>query len=244
MNKMFIEEAKKACRLAGVECTWLRHPPMLAPTLSQTDKCMTVCFNTWRPMWKAQEAAKHELMKQNMKMELNECTSLVDPIKERLAKQRNNLYFWICVTPGELPFGSKNKPKDLGDFANLIEKFINRSCFKSGIACIEQKRTCKEDMRPLHPHAHILVRRQLSCPPQTLRKNTLSTFKKLYKTPPTLQTLYCRPCPIEFIKDKLTYISSGGKTGDGKAAIQQEDERWRVENNFPTYWLNGNISPD
>lgn len=247
MHEVLAKAGEKICRQRKIRCTWAL-PPMygpyrLPPTQKEINECMNACFDVWRPIWKAQEAAEHDLLKENIKIATNLFTDIVDPIKERVARHKNNLYFWICVTPGELPFGSKNKPKDLDFFADLVQKFIHRSCFKSGIACLEQKRTCKEDMRPLHPHAHILVRRHLACPPSTVVKNTTSSFQKLYKTKPTPETLYCRPCPAEFIEDKLTYISSGGKTAEGKAAIQKEDERWRKRWGFPTFWINGNIDP-
>ena len=247
MWKIFVQSQRKACDAAGIRCTWYVPdigPKRLPPTQEEIVNCFNVCDPIRRKFWKAQEQAEHDLLKKNIQVELSECTTMVDPIKEKLAKHRNDLYFWITVTPGELPFGSNNKPKDLGDFAMFIDKFINRQCVKSGIACLEQKRTCKEDMRPLHPHAHILVRRRLSCPPSTLRKNTFSTFKKLYRKPPTKQTLQIIPCPHLFVKDKLQYISSGGKTGEGKACVQKEDIRWREENGFPEYWINGNIAPE
>ena len=248
MQDLFRKAGEKICRQYDIRCTW-SIPPMYGPyrkppsSLERT-RCIDACFEVWRPMWKAEAHAEHDLLKKNIQMVKNECTDFVDPLKKRLAKHRNNLYFWICVTPGELPFGSKNKPRGLGDFVELIDKFIKRDCFTSGIACIEQKRTCKDDVRPLHPHAHILVRRKLSCPPLTARKNTYSTFKKLYKKAPTPKTLYFMPCPIKFVQDKLTYISTGGKTGEGKASIQKEDTRWRLDHGFPTYWINGNIEPE
>lgn len=241
MNKLLLSECEKACVRAGIRPTWKVHPPLLRPKTSEIVRCFDVIDPVRRKIWKAQEHAEHDLLKKNIQMELNECTPLVDPIKEKLAKHRNNLYFWITVTPGELPFGSENKPKDLNDFAMMIDKFIHRQCFKSGIACLEQRRTCKDDMRPLHPHAHILVRRNLSCPPKTLCKNTYSSFKKLYKGKPNPDTLQIIPCRHSFVKDKLEYISSGGKTGDGKASVQKEDTRWRERNGFPEFWINGNI---
>lgn len=244
MQKIFRLEGEKACRMAGITPTWHIHPPMKAPTFGEQVRCFETCEPVFRKIWAAQEHAEHDLLKKNIQMELNECTELVDPIKERLAKVRNNLYFWITVSPGELPFGSKNKPKDISDFAMLVEKFINRQCFKAGIACLEQKRTCKDDMRPLHPHAHILVRRRLSCPPNTVKKNTYSTFKKLYNKNPTPATLHFVNCPAEFIRDKLKYISSGGKTAEGKAAVQKEDSRWREQWGLPEYYINGNIDPE
>ena len=73
----------------------------------------------------------------------------------------------------------------------------------------------------MHPHAHILVRRNIDISPSTFVKNLISSFQRFYKIPPTTKTLYRMPCPPEFIQDKITYITSGGKTAAVKIDVKQ-----------------------
>jgi len=246
---MFIAQQKKACHQNDVRITWAIHPvaELIKPvTQSEIIACYNICDPIRRKFWKAQEQAEHDILRKNIEKELKYCTPIVDPIKEALAKVQNDLYYWITVTPGsDVPLGTKNKPLDVSDFATYIAKYVKRQCWHSAIGCIEQKRAHKSDMRSLHPHAHILIRRKLTgCSKKVIKDNTFSHFKKLYKEKPTPETLKIVPCPHYFVKDKLQYMTTGGKTGDGKAVVQQEDVRWRKEWGFPTFWLNGNIEPE
>lgn len=203
-----------------------------------------------RNFYKVKEKAENKILQDAIEAEVGHCTKYIDPIKEKIAKHQNNLYYWICVTPGEPPFGKREY--DLYDFASQIEKFIHRRCCTAGIACIEQKGKYELE-RGLHPHAHILVRRDLNCPPATLRKNLQSSFQRFYNKPPTPHTLYFQPCPQKFLNDKLEYIRNaglnqyceenipGGKLGEGKDLCQIQDVHWRADHSWPNYWKNGEL---
>ena len=175
-------------------------------------------------------------------------TTLVDPVKVKIAKHQNTLYYWICVTPGCPPLGKSGK-YTLQDFAAQVKKFIHRRCCTAGMAVMEQKGIQDLDIASkqyigMHPHAHILVRRNIDISPSTFVKNLISSFQRFYKIPPTTKTLYRMPCPPEFIQDKITYITSGGKTAAGKDRCQAIDKVWRQKNDFPTFYLNGTVNPE
>lgn len=240
MYKILIDTCKNAAPIPeDCSCNPYSFPDFLPCKHSaETNNAVSQWLPHIHNFYDVKEKAENKVLQKAIEAEIINTTNYIDPIKEKIAKHQNNLYYWICVTPGNAPFGKREYTLD--DFASQIEKFIHRRCFTSGIACIEQKGKYELD-RGLHPHAHILVRRDLNCPPSTLRKNLTSSFSRFYIKPPTPQTLYCQPCPQKFIVDKLTYISSGGKTGENKDVCQEQDAFWRVDNSWPTSWKNGDL---
>lgn len=52
------------------------------------------------------------------------------------------------------------------------------------------------------------------------------------------------PCKPEFIKDKIKYVTDGGKEADGKQACQVIDKVWRQNNNWPEFYMNGLLNPE
>jgi len=196
------------------------------------------------------QKAKDHVLQKAYEAEVQVTTDLVDPIKVKLAKHANTLYYWICVTPGDAPLGKKGK-YTVQDFAEQVEKFIHRRCCTAGMAVMEQKGT--QDKHILgkkymgsHPHAHLLVRRNINIPVKTFHKNLISSFQRFYKSDKCINrhTLYRMPCPQEIIKDKILYCTDGGKTADGKDKAQAIDKVWRKENNWPDFFLNGQLQPE
>lgn len=241
MYKILLDTCKKEAGPIPYSCACnpYSYPDFLPCKHSRaTNEWVASALPHIRNFYAVKQKAENKILQDGIEAEIGHTTTYIDPIKEKIAKHQNNLYYWICVTPGEPPFGKREY--NLDDFASQIEKFIHRRCCTSGVACIEQKGKYELE-RGLHPHAHILVRRDLNCPPGTLRKNLTSSFSRFYSKSPTPQTLYFQPCPQEYIKDKLQYISSGGKTGTGKDTCQQQDAFWRVDHSWPTFWKNGEL---
>lgn len=255
MYQILVESCLKECpRPPDCSCNPYSFPDFLPCKHSgRINHAVSQWLPHIRNFYAVKEKAENAILQKAIEAEVYETSDYLDPIKEKLAKHANNLYFWICVTPGEPPFGKREYTLD--DFASQIEKFIHRRCITSGIACIEQKGKYELD-RGLHPHAHILVRRSLNCPVVTLRKNLTSSFSRFYKKSPTSKTLYFQACPQEYLKDKFEYIRNnhtatlmaskpdahaGGKTGEGKHLCQIQDAHWRNENGWPTFWKNGEL---
>lgn len=245
MYKLLLNECEKAAPITPIcECNPYSYPDFKPCKHSSTLKDeMSEWLPIIRRFYDVKEKAEAKILQQAIEAEIGHTTNFIDPIKEKIARHQNNLYYWICVAPGSPPFGSRGLSLD--DFVAAVEKFINRRCVTSGIACIEQKGKYELE-RGLHPHAHILVRRDLNCPPKTLIfKNLVSSFSRFFKKQPvpvrSNGPLQYNPCPQKFIIDKINYIKTGGKTGDGKDICQLQDVIWRKENNFSTFWLNGEL---
>ena len=193
------------------------------------------------------DKAKNQVLQKAYEAEVS-ISTLVDPVKVKLAKHQNTLYYWICVTPGCPPLGKRGQ-YTVQDFAEQVEKFIHRRCCTAGMAVMEQKGIQNLDIAGKkyigeHPHAHILVRRNISISPSSFIKNLISSFQRFYKKPPNPKTLWRMPCKPEFIKDKIKYVTDGGKEADGKQACQVIDKVWRQNNNWPEFYMNGLLNPE
>lgn len=254
MYKILLDTCfKEAPMPIDCSCNPYSYPDFLPCKHStETNNAVSQWLPHIRNFYDVKEKAENKVLQQAIEAEIGHTTNYIDPIKEKIAKHQNNLYYWITVTPGNAPFGKRELTLD--DFASQIEKFIHRRCCTAGIACIEQKGKYELE-RGLHPHAHILVRRDLNCPPTTLRKNLISSFTRFYKKNPSPQTLHFQPCPQEYIIDKIEYMRgattkplgpgcpamSGGKTAPGKDICQQQDALWRADHSWPSYWKNGEL---
>jgi len=241
-----IEGAEEYLQAGECDCPSL--PPDFAPCKKHyNNRLATQMLEVATKHIDIMEKAKRDVLHRAYQCEY-QITDLVDPIKVKIANHKNTLYYWICVTPGEPPLGKKGQ-YTVQDFAEQVEKFIHRRCCTAGMAVMEQKGIQDIDIAGkkymgCHPHAHILVRRNVDGSPKSFVKNLISSFQRFYKKAPTSKTLYRMPCRPEYIKDKIKYISTGGKEADGKDKCQAIDKVWRQNNDWPEFYFNGQLKPD
>lgn len=158
--------------------------------------------------------------------------SLKGQIRENLAKEHNNLYCFITISP-------KDKVT-LGDFILKVEKLVARNMFREYLYVFEQ-RGSKVDEQGKGFHAHILLIRNTDYKPYKIRENTKNTFKSIchVEDPHILNIQFLGE---DFAKDKQNYITSEktGVAADGeKKTVHQEiDIIWRKQNNIKPFYGN------
>ncbi len=147
-------------------------------------------------------------------------------LKEKMAEKNNNTYMFFTINP---------KPSvKLEEFLKVTAKAVTKTCFTSYLYVIEQRGNDSATAGKGF-HAHILVKRNLNYKPAKCKDNMKSTFLKMcnVKNNALFNVKYLN---TEWANDKVTYISTGGKTGDGKDVKQDIDVWWRKEFDILPYY--------
>lgn len=152
-------------------------------------------------------------------------------LKEKLAKENNNGYFWITINP---------KPAvTLETFRKKIVKLINRKLFDN-VTYVYEQRGKTISAAGTGFHCHILAKRNLNYKPYKCKECVQNTMKNIVGNAKNPQQLNIQVIGPDFRKDKMEYILGQNKTGLGKDLKQNIDIIWRKKYNIKEYY-NGQI---
>lgn len=146
-------------------------------------------------------------------------------IKENVAKEHNNGYCFITISPKE--------DYEFSKFYDKVKKFVERNMFLQYRYVLEQRGVKDEDAGKGF-HAHILVKRNLDYKPSKIALNSKNTFKDVCNVN-NPKILNIQHIGEEFAKDKDEYMT-GVKTGEGKDEKQAIDIIWRKANNIESVY--------
>jgi len=154
-----------------------------------------------------------------------------EKIKEQTAKEHNNGWLFITVSP---------KPTiKFRDFERKITKLVNRKMFTNVEYAYEQR---SSDPTKFHGyHVHILAKRNLLYKPFNCKKNIKNTCKDLVGNLHSNQQLNIQVIGEDFASDKREYFT-GVKTGEGKEQKQVVDKIWRDSLDIKPVYFISNIA--
>ncbi len=155
-----------------------------------------------------------------------------EELKKKMAEEHNNKYMFFTINP---------KPSvKLEDFRKVLKKSVTKTCFTDYLYVLEQ-RGINSATAGKGFHAHILVKRNLAYKPFKCKKNMQNTFSKMCDV--SKEALFnVKYLNTEWAVDKVNYISTGGKTGEGKEVKQNIDVWWRQKKNIEPYYGNVQIT--
>lgn len=158
--------------------------------------------------------------------------ALKEKVKQKMAEDHNNKFMFFTINP---------KPSvKLEDFLRVVAKSVLKTCFTEFMYVIEQRGTNSETAGQGF-HAHILVKRNVKYKPFKCKQNMQNTYSKMcdVKNDALFNVKYLN---TEWAIDKVNYITTGGKTGDGKDVKQDIDVWWRDIKNIQPYYGNKEIT--
>lgn len=148
-------------------------------------------------------------------------------VKTAEANKNGTLYFFITINP--------KKSIILKDFRERLDKYVKRKMFKKYMYVIEQRgETEKEAGKGFH--AHILVERNITYKPSKVISNSKNTWKTMTNVE-NKEIFNIQFIPQDYIEDKKTYMSIGGKTGEGKDVKQEIDKFFRKKENIEDFYV-------
>lgn len=158
--------------------------------------------------------------------------SYEEKLRQKMAEDHNNKYMFFTINP---------KPSvELENFLKVVAKAVTKTCFTDYLYVIEQRGTNSATAGEGF-HAHILVKRNLQYKPFKCKKNMQNTFSKMCDV--TKEALFnVKYLNTEWALDKVAYISTGGKTGEGKDIKQDIDVWWREKKDISPYYGNPDIA--
>ena len=152
-------------------------------------------------------------------------------IKELRAKEHNNQFCFITVSPKE--------SVSLEEFKKAIEKCVTRNMFKSYLYVYEQMGKTTDELGKGF-HAHVLVKRNLNYKPSKIAINLKNTFKSITNVN-NPQVLNIQHIGEDFAKHKIEYMTSIN-TGEGNDVKQEVDVVWREEIGLLPYYGDKDIN--
>lgn len=162
----------------------------------------------------------------------NTLGGMEEELKKKMAEEHNNKYMFFTINP---------KPSvKLEDFLKVLKKSVTKTCFTDSLYVVEQRGTNSATAGKGF-HAHVLVKRNLNYKPFKCKKNMQNTFTKMCDV--NKEALFnVKYLNTEWALDKVKYISTGGKTGEGKDVKQDIDIWWRKQKNIQPYYGNVDIT--
>lgn len=146
-------------------------------------------------------------------------------LKLKLAKEHNNGWLWITISP---------KPSiKFEDFRKKMDKLANRKMFNGVEYAFEQRGISIDNVHGWH--CHMLAKRNLNYKPYNCKKNIKNTVKTLVDNVEHDNKVNIQIIGDDFAVDKEQYFK-GLKYGEGKDEKQKIDKIWRINIGLEPYY--------
>lgn len=148
-------------------------------------------------------------------------------LKEAIAKKHNNGWLWVTINP---------KPDVSLESLVKIAKKLQKRAFVDECMWVVEQRGHNEETLGKGIHVHMLIKRKLDYKPYKCMKYLRNGCKKIVGNINNDNHVFIKVIGDEYAKDKIMYMSPGGKNGDGKDKKQDMDVIYRKNQGLEPFY--------